>query len=435
MDMVDIIQKKRDGGELTDEEITYVIKGFTAGNIPDYQMSALLMAILFRNMTRREIFSLTRAMRDSGDTIDLSVIPGIKVDKHSSGGVGDKTTLVAAPVAAALGVPVAKMSGRGLGFTGGTIDKLESIPGMRTNLSVEQFVNQVREIGIAVTGQTGKIAPADKKIYALRDVTGTVDSIPLIASSIMSKKLAAGTDAIVLDVKCGRGAFMRNQEAADFLARLMISIARENGKKAAAIISGMDEPLGYAVGNSLEVAEAIDTLKGNGPADLTKLSISIAGLMAYEGEKVSSLEEGVEKAQEVLADGTALLKLRQMILYQNGDDSVIDDPSILGIAAASANVRAGLDGYVTAVDALRIGNASRHTGAGREEKGDAIDETAGIVLKKKVGSEVKKDDVLAVVYAADHEKARAAAQEAAAAFAIGPEKPAASNIVKDIIAE
>jgi thymidine phosphorylase len=215
----------------------------------------------------------------------------------------------------------------------------------------------------------------------------------------------------------------------------MISIARENGKKAAAIISGMDEPLGYAVGNSLEVAEAIDTLKGNGPADLTKLSISIAGLMAYEGEKVSSLEEGVEKAQEVLADGTALLKLRQMILYQNGDDSVIDDPSILGIAAASANVRAGLDGYVTAVDALRIGNASRHTGAGREEKGDAIDETAGIVLKKKVGSEVKKDDVLAVVYAADHEKARAAAQEAAAAFAIGPEKPAASNIVKDIIAE
>ncbi|MGN0709430.1 MAG: thymidine phosphorylase [Anaerovoracaceae bacterium] len=435
MDMVDIIQKKRDGGELTDEEITYVINGFTAGNIPDYQMSALLMAILFRNMTRREIFSLTRAMRDSGDTIDLSVIPGIKVDKHSSGGVGDKTTLVAAPVAAALGVPVAKMSGRGLGFTGGTIDKLESIPGMRTNLSVEQFVNQVHEIGIAVTGQTGKIAPADKKIYALRDVTGTVDSIPLIASSIMSKKLAAGTDAIVLDVKCGRGAFMRNQEAADFLARLMISIARENGKKAAAIISGMDEPLGYAVGNSLEVAEAIDTLKGNGPADLTKLSISIAGLMAYEGEKVSSLEEGVEKAQEVIADGTALLKLRQMILYQNGDDSVIDDTSILGIAAASANVRAGLDGYVTAVDALRIGNASRHTGAGREEKGDAIDETAGIVLKKKVGSEVKKDDVLAVVYAADHEKARAAAQEAAVAFAIGPEKPAAQNIVKDIIAE
>lgn len=433
MDMVDIIEKKRDGGELTDEEITFVINGFTAGNIPDYQMSALLMAILFRNMTKREIFSLTRAMRDSGDIIDLSVIPGIKVDKHSSGGVGDKTTLAAAPIAAALGVPVAKMSGRGLGFTGGTIDKLESIPGLRTNLSVEQFVNQVREIGLAVTGQTGKIAPADKKIYALRDVTATVDSIPLIASSIMSKKLAAGTDAIVLDVKCGKGAFMRNEEAADFLARLMISIGEENGKKMAAVISGMDEPLGYAVGNSIEVAEAIDTLKGSGPEDITELSVSIAGLMAYQGEKVSSPEEGVEKARAAIEDGSALMKLRQMILYQNGDDSVIDDPSILGIAAASVTVRSKLDGYVTAVDALKIGNASRHTGAGREEKGDAIDPTAGILLKKKVGDEVKKDEPLAVVYAADQDKAMAAADEAAAAFAIGPEKPAVPNIVRKVI--
>ena len=431
--MVDIIMKKRDGGELTDEEIRYFVNGFTAGVIPDYQASALLMAIVFRNMTRREIFSLTAAMRDSGDVLDLSFIPGKKVDKHSSGGVGDKTTLIAAPVAAALGVSVAKMSGRGLGFTGGTVDKLEAIPGFRTNLSEEQFSTQVREIGLAITGQTGSITPADKKIYALRDVTGTVESMGLIASSIMSKKLAAGTDAIVLDVKCGRGAFMKSASSARVLAQLMCQIARENKKDAVAVISGMDQPLGLAVGNSIEVAETIDTLKGKGPEDITKLSVTVAGIMAYLGDKADSIEEGIDRAMGTIENGSALSKFRQMILYQNGDDSVVDDPTLMGIAASSANVRAGRSGYISYIDALKIGNASRHTGAGREEIGDAVDPTAGILLKKKVGDKVEKGDVLAVVYAADQDKVKSAAQEAAGAFGISDHEQAKPEIVKDII--
>ena len=376
MNMVDIITKKRDGGELTPEEIRFFIDNYVKDRIPDYQASALLMAIYFRGLSRAETFALTEAMEFSGDVEDLSDLPGVKVDKHSTGGVGDKTTLVVAPVAAAAGVTVAKMSGRGLGFTGGTADKLEAIPGFRTRLEPAEFHRQLEELGLAVITQTGSITPADKKIYALRDVTGTVESPGLIASSIMSKKLAAGSDGIVLDVKCGSGALLKELAEAENLADLMIDIGRKAGRKMVAVISDMSQPLGRAVGNALEVEEAVQVLKGGGPEDLRQLCLELAGEMIRIGGRAESFEEGKETARQVLSDGRALEKFRQMVRRQGGDDRIVEEPERMGSSRYSRDVLAGRTGFIAETDTREIGRASQHLGAGRLRKEDEIDFTA-----------------------------------------------------------
>lgn len=398
MNTVDIITKKRNGGTLTSEELTYLIEGYTNGTIPDYQMSSFLMAVYFQGMTNEETVQLTHIMRDSGDIVDLSDIKGIKVDKHSSGGVGDKTTLIVAPIAAACGVPIAKMSGRGLGFTGGTVDKLESIPGYKTSIEREDFVNQVNTKGIAVIGQTGHIAPADKKIYALRDVTATVENLSLITSSIMSKKLAAGSDAIVLDVKFGKGAFMKNVRDASKLAELMCQIGNASGKKTMAAITDMNQPLGRAVGNSNEVIEAIETLKGNGPKDITKLSIELSAMMIYAGEKAESIAEGRQMAKDAIKTGKALNKLRDLIEGQGGNPAVIEDYSLFPQCDNKYEFIADKSGYIKSIDAMTIGLVSQHSGAGRERKEDDIDMGAGIMLNLKVGDKVNAGDVILEIY-------------------------------------
>ena len=357
--MSDIIYKKREGGELSREEIQFFITDYVVGRIPDYQASALLMAIFFRGLSRRETFELTDAMRYSGDTVDLSSIPGIKVDKHSTGGVGDKTTLIVAPLASACGVPIAKMSGRGLGFTGGTVDKMESIPGFRTSLEPEAFLAQVRKIGMAVIGQTAHITPADKKLYALRDVTATVDNFGLIASSIMSKKLAAGSDAIVLDVKVGDGAFMENEQDAETLANLMVDIGDDAGRRTVAAITEMGQPLGCAVGNSLEVIEAIETLKGKGPEDITELAERLAGIMVYLGGKAATPEAGHAMAAEALASGKGLAQFRKFVQAQGGDPAVVDEYTLFPQAAHHLELLAETDGYVQKIAARTIGLAYR----------------------------------------------------------------------------
>ena len=431
--MSDIIYKKREGGALSREEITFFIKGYVAGEIPDYQASALLMAIFFRGLSRKETFELTDAMRYSGDTVDLSSIPGIKVDKHSTGGVGDKTTLIVAPLASACGVPIAKMSGRGLGFTGGTVDKMESIPGFRTSLEPEEFLSQVRRIGMAVIGQTAHITPADKKLYALRDVTATVDNFGLIASSIMSKKLAAGSDAIVLDVKVGDGAFMENEQDAETLANLMVDIGDDAGRRTVAAITEMGQPLGCAVGNALEVIEAIDTLKGKGPADITELAERLAGVMIYLGGRAQTPEEGHAMAADALQSGRGLAQLQRFIEAQGGDPAVTDDYSLFPQAAHRLELLAEADGYVQKIAARTIGLASQHTGAGRATKEDQIDLSAGIYLHKKVGDAVQKGDVLAVFYGNDPEKLENGQREAAKAFTIGAEPVQRPKLIKKII--
>lgn len=433
MNMVDLIQKKKDGAELDAAEIKWFINGYVAGSIPDYQAAALLMAICFKGLSRRETFELTDAMRYSGDTIDLSPIDGIKVDKHSTGGVGDKTTLVVAPLAAALGVPVAKMSGRGLGFTGGTVDKLEAIPGFRTTLEPEEFLRQVNDIKIAVIGQTAHITPADKKLYALRDVTATVDSFGLIASSIMSKKLAAGSDAIVLDVKVGDGAFMENEHDAEILAELMVDIGDKAGRRTVAAITEMGQPLGQAVGNSLEVIEAIETLKGRGPADITELAEKLSGIMVYLGGKAATPEEGYELTRQALADGRGLAKLREFIAAQGGEAGVVDDYSLLPQHSLARELLADRDGFVQKIEARRIGLASQHTGAGRATKEDTIDLSAGIIVRKKTGEAVRKGEVLATLYGNDEKKLKTAAAEAAQAFCLGESKVEAPRLIKKII--
>lgn len=435
MNMNDIIIKKRDGGKLTKEEIKWTVSGITNGLIPDYQASALLMAILFRHMDEEETFELTEAMRDSGDVVDLSAIKGIKVDKHSTGGVGDKVTLIVGPIAAACGVPIAKMSGRGLGFTGGTIDKLESIPGFRTTLEPEDFFAQVKRIGISLIGQSGHIAAADKKLYALRDVTGTVDDLSLIASSIMSKKLAAGSDAILLDVKCGRGAFMKTPEAAMKLGKLMCRIGKRAGKNTVAVITGMDQPLGNAVGNSLEVIEAIEVLKGKGPEDITELTFTLSGMMVQMGGKAESAEEGRRMAEEAVRSGAALEKFRQLIEAQGGDPRVIEDYSLMPQAKYKAEYIAEKSGYVRSVDPLTIGICSQHTGAGRQKKEDPIDPSAGVYLMKKTGDTVSKGDVLAVFMGDSEEKVGSALREAEfkKAFVIGDEEPEKEPLIKGIV--
>lgn len=399
MRMVDLIEKKRDGQVLSNDELQFIIDGYTDGSIPDYQMSALLMTIFYEDMTDEEITKLTLAMAHSGDVIDLSSLKGIKVDKHSTGGVGDTTTLILAPLVASVGATVAKMSGRGLGHTGGTLDKLEAIPGFQVELSDEDFVRIVNDSNVAVIGQSGNLAPADKKLYALRDVTATVDSIPLIASSIMSKKIAAGADAIVLDVTTGEGAFMKNLDDARRLAKTMVRIGKLANRNTMAVISDMSQPLGEAIGNSLEVVEAIETLKGEGPADLLEMVYVLGSQMVVLAEKADTLEEAREMLEEALQSGRALDKFREMIRNQGGDDSVIDHPEQLLTAKYQFELPAKTTGVVNELVANEIGIAAMILGAGRKTKEDAIDFAVGLKLHKKVGDPVTAGESLLTIYA------------------------------------
>ncbi|MGE5701052.1 MAG: pyrimidine-nucleoside phosphorylase [Clostridia bacterium] len=416
MRMVDLIAKKRDGGEHTAEEIRFIVQGYTDGTVPDYQMSAWAMAVLFRGMTPAETGELTLAMAASGDQFDLSAIPGIKVDKHSTGGVGDKTTLVVAPLVAACGIPVAKMSGRGLGHSGGTLDKLESIAGFQVERTRDQFLQQVKEIGLSVIGQSGNLTPADKKLYALRDVTATVETIPLIASSIMSKKIASGADAIILDVKVGKGAFMKTLEDAEKLAHAMVAIGKQVGRQTMAVISDMNQPLGRAIGNALEVKEAIETLSGNGPSDLTELALTIASHMLVLGGQCGDVQEARKRVSSSIESGEALAKLRMMVEAQGGDVRMIDDLSRLPQAAIRYEYKAGQSGYLAAIDAERIGHASVLLGAGRMTKDAPIDLSVGIVLTKKVGEAVEAGEVLAVIHANDDKLLHSALGEVEMAY-------------------
>lgn len=398
MRMIDIIEKKRDGKSLSKEEIEFFIKGYTEGDIPDYQASSLAMAIFFQDMNEEERAALTMAMVNSGDVIDLSKVNGIKVDKHSTGGVGDTTTLVLAPLVAAVGVPVAKMSGRGLGHTGGTIDKLESIDGFHVEISEADFIKLVNEDQVAVIGQTGNLTPADKKLYALRDVTGTVNSIPLIASSIMSKKIAAGADAIVLDVKTGNGAFMKTLEDAEALAHAMVSIGNNVGRNTMAIISDMSQPLGRAIGNALELKEAIDTLNGQGPEDLTELVLTLGSQMVVLAERASTLEEARQLLNEAIENGSALDKFKTFLENQGGDASVVDSPELLPTAEYQIDYKAKSSGVVSELIANEIGVASMMLGAGRQTKEDDIDLSVGIVLNKKLGDNVNEGESLLTIH-------------------------------------
>lgn len=429
MRAVDIIEKKRSGLNLTDEEINFIINGYVKGNIPDYQISALLMAIFFQGMSNEESAFLTKAMLYSGDVIDLSEIEGIKVDKHSTGGVGDKTTLVLGPLVASLGAKLAKLSGRGLGHTGGTLDKMESIPGMRFDLSEEEFINQVNKINIAVAGQTQKIVPADKLLYALRDVTATVESIPLIASSIMSKKLASGADVICLDVKIGDGAFMKTIEDARELSKIMVSIGKAFNKKVSAFITSMDEPLGKNIGNRLEVKEVIETLQGHGPKDLEELCVTIAGYMVYYANEASSVEEGIALAKENLHNGKALAKFYEFINAQGGHidnlDTFIEVKEIKPFKSTKS-------GYIKTIKALNIGLASMKLGGGRATKEDDIDPNVGIVLHKKIGERIEKGEVLADVYA-NKEISQEILELLEEAYEIVPEKVTEAPIIHEII--
>lgn len=429
MRMYDVILKKRQGIELTDSELQWLIHGYVAGDIPDYQMSAFLMAVIFKGMAPKELGAFTMAMAHSGDMVDLSAIKGIKVDKHSTGGVGDKTTLVIASLVAACGGVVAKMSGRGLGHTGGTIDKMESIPGLRTELSEEEFRNQVNNIGVAVIGQSSNIAPADKKIYALRDVTATVDSIPLIASSIMSKKLASGADAILLDVKVGSGAFMKTIDDARLLAQAMVDIGNANGRIVKAVITDMDRPLGQAIGNALEIAEVIQTLKGRGPQDLTHECLVMATHLLVMSEK-GDYDNCYSMVQTALQNGAGLAKLRELIVAQGGKGQVVDNTSLLGSARFTYDIRASKAGYIAHMNTEDCGIASVMLGAGRIVKDGPIDMTAGIVMHKKTGDAVVAGDVLATLYANDESLFEGAEKAYVQALTIGTE---ASTIGETIL--
>ncbi len=422
MRMYDLIMKKRNGGALSEQEINYLITEYVAGNIPDYQMSAFLMSVYFNGMTEEETLAMTLAAAHSGDMVDLSAIEGMKVDKHSTGGVGDKTTLIITPIVAACGVKVAKMSGRGLGHTGGTVDKLESIPGFQTSLTQKKFFDVVNTAGLSVIGQTGNLAPADKKLYALRDVTATVDSIPLIAVSIMSKKLAAGSDGIVLDVKTGSGAFMKTVEDSIALAKEMVKIGENAGRKMVALITNMDIPLGNNIGNSLEVIEAVETLKGNGPGDLTEVCLNLAGNMLYLAGK-GTIEECIGMAKQAIADGSALDRLVAMVAAQGGDTSVILDTEKFEKAPYFYDILAKGSGYLAAMNTESCGVASSMLGAGRETKDSDIDFSAGIIIHKKVGDVVNEGDVLATMYASNEELFEGAAKRYLSALTITPERP------------
>lgn len=432
MRMYDIIHKKRNGGELSGDEIRFFVEGYTNGSVPDYQAAAFCMAVYFQGMTEKETSELTLAMAESGDQIDLSGIDGFTVDKHSTGGVGDKTSLIVAPIVASRGGKVAKMSGRGLGHTGGTVDKLEAIPNFRTELTPDEFIKQVNNIGLCIVGQTGELAPADKKLYALRDVTATVESIPLIASSIMSKKLAAGSKGIVLDVKTGSGAFMKTFEESENLAKKMVSIGKSAGRSVTAVITNMDIPLGNSVGNSLEVIEAIKTLKGEGESDLTDVCLTLAAQMLCmvtgEDEKAC-----YAMAKDAIDDGSALNKLCEMISAQGGNAGVVDDFSLFKQPKHTVEISSEREGYIEHTDAEKIGLASVILGAGREKKGDPIDSSAGIVLKKKTGDRVEKGDTLAIFYTDDESKIEEAKREFFEAFTFDNKKPPAQKLIYRII--
>ena len=432
MRMYDIILKKRANLPLSDKEIRFVIDGYVNGEIPDYQVSALLMTIVFNGMNARELGTLTLAMAQSGNMVDLSNIDGITVDKHSTGGVGDKTTLIIAPLVAACGGKVAKMSGRGLGHTGGTIDKMESIPNLKVSLEKDAFINQVNKIGLAVIGQSEGLAPADKKLYALRDVTGTVDSIPLIASSVMSKKLASGAQAILLDVKVGSGAFMKNIEDARELAKAMVDIGKENGRSVKAILTDMDRPLGHDIGNALEIREVIDTLKGHGPEDLTHECIIMAAHMLVLSH-ICDYETALSRVQEALDSGAALERLRMMIDAQGGDSRVIDDESLLAIGKFTYDVTAPQDGYITYMNTEQCGIVSVMLGAGRTVKDGPIDYSAGIVMHKKTGDAVRMGERIATLYASDESLFTNAAQTYLAAITIGNTAPKVVDTILDVV--
>ena len=444
MRMYDIIEKKKRGGVLSREEIAWMIQGFVRGEIPDYQMSAMLMAIYFQGMEDGEIADLTLEMAHSGDMVDLSPIKGVKVDKHSTGGVGDKTTLIAGPLAAACGVKVAKMSGRGLGHTGGTVDKLESIPGFRTEIGREEFFQIVEDHGIAVIGQSGNLVPADKKLYALRDVTATVDSIPLIASSIMSKKLAAGSDGIVLDVKTGSGAFMKDPASSRALAEKMVAIGRQAGKRCCALITNMDVPLGHAVGNALEMREAIETLMGRGPADLVRVSTELAALMVWlgdiggrsegnAGQRDAGLDRAREQVMEALSTGAGLKVLADMVKAQGGDPQCVREPDRLAIGQERLEVKAPSDGFMGHMDTEAVGIASVLLGAGRNCKEDALDYGAGIVLKKKYGEAVRAGETIAVLYASEKERLAPAAEKFLSACTVQRERPNEEPLIYELV--
>ena len=432
MRMYDIILKKRANLPLTDKEIRFVIDGYVKGEIPDYQVSALLMTIVFNGMNARELGTLTLAMAQSGNMVDLSNIDGITVDKHSTGGVGDKTTLIIAPLVAACGGKVAKMSGRGLGHTGGTIDKMESIPNLKVSLEQDAFINQVNKIGLAVIGQSEGLAPADKKLYALRDVTGTVDSIPLIASSVMSKKLASGSQAILLDVKVGSGAFMKNIEDARELAKAMVDIGKENGRSVKAILTDMDRPLGHAIGNALEIREVINTLKGHGPEDLTHECIIMAAHMLVLS-RMCDYETALNRVRQALDSGAALERLRLMIEAQGGESRVIDDESVLEIGKFTYDVTSPQDGYITHMNTEQCGIASVMLGAGRTIKDGLIDYSAGIVMHKKTGDSVTVGESIATLYASDESLLNNAAQTYLAAITIGNTVPKVVDTILDIV--
>lgn len=433
MRMYDLIMKKRNGHELSEKEIRYMITEYTADRIPDYQMSAMMMAIYFQGMSEEETLYLTMAMAESGEMLDLSGIQGVKVDKHSTGGVGDKTSLALTPMVAACGVKIAKMSGRGLGHTGGTIDKLESFPGFSTGISTEEFIDHVNTIGISIMGQTKDLAPADKKLYALRDVTATVDQMSLIASSIMSKKLAAGADAIVLDVKTGSGAFMKTREDALALAKEMVQLGKNAGRKTIAVVSNMDQPLGNTVGNALEVREAIDTLNGNGPRDFTELVMTLGSYMLLAGGKADKEETARRMLRQVVEDGSALRKLAEFVKAQGGDESYVYEPEKLPCAKIRKELLARVDGYIQKIVCDEVGICSLILGGGRETKESQIDLSVGIRLIQKVGKYVHKGDVLAEVFANDCQKLEEAMTRLQQAYHIGPDEAKEQNVILDVV--
>jgi pyrimidine-nucleoside phosphorylase len=433
MRTVDLIHRKRGGEELAPEEITFLVNGYTSGDIPDYQMSAFLMAVFFSGMTDREVSALTDCMIQSGAVLDLSDIPGVKIDKHSTGGVGDKTSLVVAPIAAAAGVIVPMISGRSLGHTGGTLDKLESIPGFRTDLTVEQFRAQLKSLGLCFIGQTEEIAPADKKLYALRDVTATVESIPLISSSIMSKKMAEGIDALVLDVKVGNGAFMKKQVDARRLAQMMVGVGRRLDRKVQALITDMNQPLGYAVGNALEVMEASQTLQNAGPSDLTRLSLELAARMIFLGKKAASLEEARQIAETKIVDGSAYKKFKQVVQAQGGNAQALDRFELLPNATGMREIAAPRAGYVSAIQAEDIGRASTMMGAGRNRKEDGIDPAVGVILEVKIGEKVDSGAVLCRLYYTREDGLDEAAEMVEDAFRISQTKPEPRELILEVI--
>ena len=433
MRIVDLIQRKRDGEELAPNEITFLVDGYTQGEVPDYQMSAFLMAVYFSGMSDREVTALTDCMLRSGESVDLSSVPGVKVDKHSTGGVGDKTSLIAAPLAASAGAIVPMISGRALGHTGGTLDKLESIPGFRTNLTLDEFRAQLQQVGIAFIGQTAEVTPADGKLYSLRDATATIESIPLIASSIMSKKLAAGLDAIILDVKVGAGAFMKRQVDARRLAQMMVGIGRRMDKRIQALITDMNQPLGYAVGNALEVMEASQTLQNVGPTDLTRISLELAARMIYLGSITETLDDARELAQQKLLDGSGYRKFREVIEAQGGNPQVLDRFELLPNASGAREITSPRAGFVSAIDAEDVGKASAMIGAGRDNKDDQVDPAVGVILEVKAGEKVEAGAVLCRIYYTGDERLDDAAAVIEDAFRISNQAPEERDLILEVV--